>query len=125
MNKNRKFPKIYRFITENDSWRQLLIGFVSSFVFLALAVVCMNTYKNYQEKLLQDSERAQINKEISLWNPILQKYKGYRDGYFQIALLEYQLKDFEKARNYLQKTLILDPNFEEARKLEKILNSRK
>ncbi|MCL5970930.1 MAG: tetratricopeptide repeat protein [Patescibacteria group bacterium] len=52
----------------------------------------------------------------------MSRYKDYRDGYFRLAILEYQLNDNAKAQEYLDKVMKLDPNFEEGRKFEQFLN---
>ena len=64
---------------------------------------------------------SQIQHEISFWEKIIKEKPDYRDAYFQLAILSYQLGKIKKAQTYLQKTLDLDPNFEPARKLEKML----
>lgn len=79
-------------------------------------------YSNYQSKKKIDLERQEVISKIGKWEEIINKYKDYRDGYFQLAILEYQLKDFNKAKFYLNKSLALDPNFEKGRELEKILS---
>lgn len=124
--KESKFPKIFRFITEgSESWQLILIGFASGIVFAVLVFVALDTYKNYQQKFLLDLDRKAIINEINFWNGALGKYQGNRDAYLQLALLEYRLKDFSQSRYYLQKALFLDPNFEESRKLESIIDKRK
>lgn len=124
--KESKFPKIFRFITEgSESWQLILIGFASGIVFAVLVFVALDTYKNYQEKLLLGLDRKAIINEINFWNGALMKYQGNRDAYLQLALLEYRLKDFSQSRYYLQKALFLDPNFEEGRKLESVIDKRK
>ncbi|MCL4418976.1 tetratricopeptide repeat protein [Patescibacteria group bacterium] len=121
-----KFPKIFRFITERlELFKLVLIGFVSGILFAVLVFVAIDVYKNYQQKLLLDLERRAIINEISFWNNASIKYQGNKDAYFQLALLEYRLKDFSKSKYYLQKALFLDPNFEDGRKLESILNKIK
>ena len=68
--------------------------------------------------------RENIRAQIKLWQSVNQKSPGFRDSYFQLALLEYQLKDFNKSREYLEEVLRLDPNFKSGRKLENILRER-
>ena len=62
--------------------------------------------------------------QINYWQKVVDKYKDYRDGYFQLAILEYRLGQKEKSRMYLKEVFRLDPNFEKGRELEKILNSK-
>ena len=51
---------------------------------------------------------------------IIKTYPNYRDGYFRLATLEYELGNRNKAKEYVQKALELDPNFEEGRRLERM-----
>ena len=53
---------------------------------------------------------------------LLEKNNDYRDGYLQLAILEYKLRDYSKAQLYLGKALEIDPNFEKAKELGKALS---
>ncbi len=121
MSKKREFPKIYRTITErlNSSKIVVLVLFI-----LAVAIIIsgLDLYKNLEAKQKIDKERQEIISEINFWQGIASKYKGYRDAYYQLAVLEYRLKDFDKAKFYLEKALALDPNFEEGRRLRRFLS---
>ena len=68
------------------------------------------------------SDPKDIKKLISYWEEILEKYPNYRDGYLQLAYLYYKIYQDEKAKENLTKALELDPNFETAQELLKILN---
>ncbi|OGH21395.1 MAG: hypothetical protein A2958_01205 [Candidatus Levybacteria bacterium RIFCSPLOWO2_01_FULL_38_13] len=123
-----KFPNIFRSIAENNFFlkvkknqRAILIGFVSTLIFGAVLVVAVDSYRNYKENQKISRERAKIENEITFWESSLINYPNYRDAYFKLALLNHQLKNFDKAEKYLEKTLQIDPNFREGRKLEKIL----
>ena len=127
-----KFPRIFRFITDNklikkikkNQWRLITAGFVSAIILGAIVIVGVDSYKNYQENKKLTEERENIESQIKFWESVNKKYPGYRDSYFELALLEYQLKDFDKARAYLKEALRLDPNFKSGRKLESILNEK-
>ena len=127
-----KFPNIFRFITEQKyfkrikkhQWRLITAGFVSAIILGAIVIVGVDSYKNYQENKKLTEERENIESQIKFWKSINQKYPGFRDSYFELALLEYQLKDFDKARVYLKEVLRLDPNFKSGRKLESILSEK-
>lgn len=125
-----KFPRIYRFITEASivkhlkkyQKRLILSGFLSAIILLGIFIVSLDMYRNIQKKTQLEKEKEQILNQIKNWQSLAGEYKGYRDAYFQLALLEYRLKNFAKANDYLQRTLSLDPNYKEGRELEKILN---
>ena len=67
------------------------------------------------EKL--DKERAVLSNELTYWQQVVGEYKNYRDAYFRIASLEYQLGRMDEAQKSVQKVLGLDPNFESAKVL--------
>lgn len=69
------------------------------------------------------SEPQRIRDEIAFWEKIIAEKPDYRDAYLQLSILNYQIYENEKAKIYLKKVLYLDPNFESAKKLEKILGN--
>lgn len=73
----------------------------------------------WQRKLYSDPE--EIKKLIALWQKIIEEKPGYRDGHLQLAYLHYKLYENEKAKEYLEKAIELDPNYKLARELEKTL----
>ena len=74
----------------------------------------------WQKKQYSDPE--DIRKLISAWEKIVEEKPNYRDGYLQLAILYYKLYENDKAKEYLNKALDLDPNYEPAKELKKILN---
>ncbi|MEK7502250.1 MAG: tetratricopeptide repeat protein [Patescibacteria group bacterium] len=127
-----EFPNIFRFITEQKyfkrikkhQWRLITAGFVSAIILGAIVIVGADSYKNYQENKRLSEKRENIETQIKFWKSINQKYPGFRDSYFELAILEYQLKDFSKSREYLKEVLRLDPNFKSGRRLGSILNEK-
>lgn len=136
-----QFPNIYRLITENNILKiienalirspkqsnpkkavKIFLSFVI-FVFLlsGSVILALGIYQKYTELNTINIQREKINNEISFWQSVLQKYPGYKDAYFSIALLEYQLKDYGISKENNEKALQLDPNFADAKKLEEIL----
>lgn len=73
----------------------------------------------WQRKLHSDPE--DIKKLIAAWEEIVAEKPGYRDGYLQLAYLHYKIYENEKAKEYLEKAIELDPNYKLARELEKTL----
>lgn len=121
-----KSPKIYRFISDRrkvfNIYRQSLKTFTIFIFIIAIIVLGLDLYKNIQEKKRIDFEREKINKEINFWQSFVSKHQDYRDAYLQLAILEYRLRDINKARFYLDKSLAIDPNFEKGRELENALS---
>lgn len=95
----------------------------AAIIFLLSMVIiqAVDTIDSIKKKQENENKRTQLAKEVDYWQGIVKKYEGYRDGYLKLALLEYQFKNLDKSKFYLQKALVLDPNSETARKLEKIL----
>jgi len=67
------------------------------------------------------SNPKDIKRLISAWEKIVQEKPNYRDGYLQLAILNYKIYENEKAKEYLNKALEIDPNFEPALELQKII----
>lgn len=68
-----------------------------------------------------ESQRQELLQQVEYWTSIVDTYQNYRDGYIKLALLEYQLGNTVQARVYVQKALVLDPNYKKGRELEKIV----
>jgi tetratricopeptide (TPR) repeat protein len=64
-----------------------------------------------------------MQSKINFWQSIADKYEGYKDAYFQMAVLDYQLGNLQKAKSENKKALSLDPNFTDAQKLEVVLEN--
>lgn len=73
------------------------------------------------EKIKAEPQR--INQEISFWEKVIAEKPGFRDAYLQLAVLNYQIYETQKAKAYLEKAKALDPNFEAAKKLEELLKT--
>jgi len=69
----------------------------------------------------REEKPEELEKLIAEWERVISERPNYRDGYLRLALFHYKLHENEKANGYLQKALELDPNFEPARELEKVL----
>lgn len=131
MKSSEKFPRIYRIITEKPVYKKaltliggILVFFVAITLVVGIAFFTLKIYKNYVIFQNLSVKRQNLQNQISFWQSVVDKYDGYKDAYFRIGLLEYQLGDFQKARNYNEKALLLDPNFEDAKNLEVILNKK-
>ena len=124
-----QFPKIYRFITERikktrKELRVMIIGFVIVVVvtlFLAISIDLAISIKAQSETQRQ---RQTLVSQVNYWQDIVKKEPGYRDGYFMLSVLEYQLRNFQQSKIYLDKVISIDPNFSPAIDFEKVLNSK-
>ncbi len=132
---NEKFPSIYRRITENlknfkkrNSMVLKSLKFQGS-VFLFITTIglilflSLDLLISLQRQKEINLERTKIQGEIKLWEQIAEKYPGYKETYFQLTKLEYQIREYDKAKYYVDKALYIDPNFEKAIELKKTLRN--
>lgn len=75
-------------------------------------------------KAFRDKPR-QIQSEIQKWEKIAQDFPGYRDAYLKLAQLHYTIYQNKESRENLDKALEIDPNFEPAGEMKKILRDAK
>ncbi|HYM65021.1 MAG TPA: tetratricopeptide repeat protein [Candidatus Sulfotelmatobacter sp.] len=146
MSKNTfKFPNISRIITENKFFSKaeksifrllnkpkvkkifyfssLVLTFLIIGVLVAgISILSLKMYKNLVIINKINQQREKIQSQINFWTSVIQKYPGYKDSYFRIAVLEYSLGDLQKSEEFNKKALLLDPNYEDAKKLELLLN---
>lgn len=126
--KKPQFPNIYRRITESHDFlhifKQMIIVFGFAVIFIFILFILVDLERNYIQNQQIQVERQKLIHEINIWKSFSDKYKDYKEVYFQIAVREFQLGDFRSARQYLQKSLFIDPNYEEALKLQKELGDK-
>jgi len=126
--KSKQLPKNYRFITERikaikhlQLYTYILFGVLCLGMILIIGYFSFDLAKNLNNYNRQTREKAVILSQILTWESITDKYQGYKDGYLQLAVLEYRLGAFDKVKTFLDKALYLDPNYKEAIELEKKL----
>lgn len=123
----QELPSFYRKITEGigkfkASHAQFSLKKVALLVFF-LIIIGVSVWQGILtgEKLLflknVVEERVKLSQDLKLWESIMAKYPGYRDAYFQAAVLAYRLGDTKKEKEYLGKTLQIDPNYQPAKSL--------
>jgi tetratricopeptide (TPR) repeat protein len=120
-----KFPKIYRFFTDKSFKKTLRAQFLIIIVTLVVASIVIlgaDLLNNLQKQKELDFQRKVLTSELKTWESIAQKFPKFKDAYFELAVLAYRLGDLEKAKEYVNKALYLDPNFEKARDLQKLLS---
>lgn len=130
-----KFPNIYRTFTENfikfkkknsKFLKKLKLQSVVTLYILTIALILilsLDLLNSLQKQKEINFERAKIESEIKVWEAIADKYQGYKEAYFQLAVLNYKLGNFEKAKYYIDKTLYIDPNFTKAKDLQNTLKN--
>ncbi len=92
------------------------------FLFLLLfSLLALSVFWPKRNLVWEWQEKKRVETEIGQWEEALEKYPGYRDVHLRLAVLNWQIKNDEKAKEHLQKARALDPNFEMTKELEKIL----
>ncbi len=121
--KEEKLPSNSRSIPEklNADRVVFFVGFIS--VLIAISLIALDIYSNFEKQKKLTNEKFKVLREVSFWENETKVRPGYRDGYMQLAILNFQLKNFTEARQELDKALFLDPNFEKGRELERLLDS--
>lgn len=128
------FPSIYRTITESRLRKEpnkyiyfaiITISICGIFILSLFTVISAVFLVEQSAKFTRlEMERSKLKSELNLWSSIDEKYPGYKDAYLEMAILEYKLSNFEKAKQLVSKALLLDPNDENAKKLELILEGK-
>lgn len=129
--KKRQFPKISLNIPEKKAVFRVLgilkvmaVIFAFAVVWVFILFTGVDLYRHAVLNQQIQNERQKLTHEINIWKSFAGKYSSYKEVYFQIAVREYQLGDFTSAKSYLQKSLYIDPSYEEALKLQKELEGR-
>lgn len=95
-----------------------IISLLCTLLILGIFYLSREVYIHYQENNVLLNQRGKISGEIMYWEQVVNKYTDYRDGYFKLAVLYYQMNNLEKSKENLQNSLKIDPNYAPGRKLE-------
>ncbi len=116
-NKKHLFTSIYRFITEKKIWLAALLLLAG----ISLFIVRLDVYMHRQALTAVEAQRQELVQKEQYWIRVTKEKPTYRDGYLEVALYAYQLKDKKIALENVQKALDLDPNFEKGLQLRGII----
>ena len=97
----------------------LLLFLVLLFIFSLIFTILL--YYSYGESRKKYGEAVN---NLGYWEKVVMDYPSSPDGYYNAAIFAGMLGDKQKALNYLDKALKLDPDFGDARKLEERLDIR-
>lgn len=98
-------------------------------IYLLIALLIIGGVGNYQywteKKAYEESlrQKAIIEQEISLWEEILEAKPEYRDVLLRLALFNWKIYNYDKAKKYWEKADYLDPNNAEVQKIGEIISS--
>lgn len=71
------------------------------------------------EEKVREPER--IREEIKSWEKVLEEKPYYRDVLLRLSILNYQIYEDEKALEYFEQALYLDPNNEQVKQVKEII----
>lgn len=98
-----------------------LTAFLCGFLCMIIGIIASDVNTNLEKLQEVKKERSVLAAQAISWKEITEKYSGYRDGYYQLAVIEYRLGNPEKAYQHLQKAISIDSGFVDAKNLlEKI-----
>jgi tetratricopeptide (TPR) repeat protein len=119
----KELPSNSRIIPEKFVSDHLVffIGFIC--ILLAILIVSLDLYTNYKEQRQLAYQKVKVDQDLKFWQNEVKENPDYRDGYFSLALLYYQLKDIKNASRNLDKAMNIDPNFEQGKQLREILTN--
>ena len=83
-------------------------------LFVFLASFCTYLYLAYKQK---QAKRVGELKRLVFWEEQSVKFPNYPEAYYNSAVHAFRLGDREKAAEYINKSLEVNPDFEPARKL--------
>lgn len=75
-----------------------------------------NLWQKYQE-----SNPQELKKLINYWESVVAKTPTYLNGWVYLAYYQYKLGKTEEAKESVNQALLVDPNFESAKELEKTI----
>lgn len=129
LNKKKKKPSFSQAVRDFGTSllheeKVLFAAILTAVVFLGMVIyAAAQLSSSLQGYKTAKVERDKIVYELSFWEQVVRSHPDYRDAYFKMALLRYQLGDKVSSKGYLQKAMEIDPNFEEGKKLKEVLEA--
>lgn len=130
-----QFPKNYRSFTEDlekfgkrnsktISKLKLELYVIAYFVVIfGILIFSLDLLASFQKRKEINLQKEKIKNEIRVLEDVTSKLNNYREAYYKLAVLEFEIGEIDKAKFYLNKSLFIDPNFEKAREFQKVLNN--
>lgn len=117
----KKLPSNSRNITEKIINDHSIFFFGVVCITLAIIFISYDFYNNFKKQEVVYLERGKIIDDLNYWNREVIEKPNYRDGYFSLAIIYYQLGDFNSSLENLDKAMNIDPNFEKGKELKEII----
>ncbi len=81
----------------------------------------INKYIDSQKVLGTSVDTSPLQEEKSYWQNLITDNPTYTDGYLELAKINFELGNKVEALNSLNKAIVLDPNSNKIREVQKIL----
>lgn len=124
----QEFPNIYRIITEKArktvKQPRFWIAMVTAFFLICLLLIVYLVFRQVQELRNTLQQRSQSMMQLRRWEAEIIRYPSYRDAYVGASVIAYELGDFNKSRQYIERALEIDPNNIDARRLDNSLKKK-
>lgn len=88
----------------------VFVSFICGIFLMAIAVMGLQLQESLKELGKRESLHQALEEHQQYWKEIVAKYPDYKDAYFQLAVVSYQLGETMEARQALGKVLEIDPN---------------
>ncbi len=104
-------PEVLLPVSKFVTSRMFLFNFMVGFLLMAMVIVGKDIQLNSARLSAVEEQRQHAFGEIASWENVVHEYPGYRDGYYQLALLQNQVGDRQAAYELISKALQIDPDF--------------
>ena len=120
----KELPNNSRIITDKIINDHSIFFLGAVCIVLAIIFVSYDFYNNFKNQENLFVEREKVVDDLNFWNREVMEKPNYRDGYFTLSLLYYQLGDYKNSIESLDKAMNVDPNFEKGKELRDILEEK-
>ncbi len=84
---------------------------------MAIIIVGKDIQLNTQRLQITQLQRHLAEAQLAKWQRVVKQYPGYRDGYYQLALIEDEMGHKQSAYKAAQQAVQIDPGFEKGKAL--------
>lgn len=115
--KSRAEMAVYWFEVGNEEQALIELEMANKLLFVKNFEIEKSVRK--AEEKVREPER--IREEIKSWEKVLEEKPYYRDVLLRLSILNYQIYEDEKALEYFEQALYLDPNNEQVKQVKEII----
>jgi len=109
-----RYTSIVRVLSHARPGLLRLLLVYSMLLTVFLSILLFYIWDQYEQYIQQ---KHVLTERLLYWEEVIETHANYPDAYFNAAVYAYRLKEKEKAYTYIEKSLVLDPLFLEAKQL--------